>query len=289
MKGWIIYPHYVSLHGDNAFGWMREEAKLFGIDLEVVFFEELTLKYGKDTYSLLHNNEPVLKYPEFVIMRGYENEISRHFELMDIPVINSSQSMAACKDKLLTGQLLAKNGVSTPLTIGNTGKAISYRELTKYFEAQDFIVKRRDGAKGEDVYLVKNEEEMQEAIDACEGNCIFQKFIEESYGKDLRVWVIGGEAVACVLRYSENSFKSNFSLGGKVGEYELTPEIAGLSERSSGLLGLEFAGVDLLFTGHGFTVCEINGNAGFRTLSQVSKNIIPNQLFRYIKKEYGNK
>ncbi|HBC30062.1 MAG TPA: RimK family alpha-L-glutamate ligase, partial [Clostridiales bacterium] len=32
-----------------------------------------------------------------------------------------------------------------------------------------------------------------------------------------------------------------------------------------------------------FTVCEVNGNAGFRTITQVSDIDIPMELFKWIK------
>ena len=53
-------------------------------------------------------------------------------------------------------------------------------------------------------------------------------------------------------------------------------------------MGLEFAGVDLLFTPEGgFTVCEVNGNAGFRTLSAVDRHSpILRRLFEYITDRY---
>ena len=72
-------------------------------------------------------------------------------------------------------------------------------------------------------------------------------------------------------------------MGGKAKEVEVTPEIAQLSLRCAKIIGLEFAGIDLLFSETGYSVCEINGNAGFRTISSVSGEVnIPRALFEYI-------
>ena len=57
--------------------------------------------------------------------------------------------------------------------------------------------------------------------------------------------------------------------------------------KAAKVLGLDFAGVDLLFVGKDaegqdlFTVCEVNGNAGFRTASIVGIDKIPEKLLAY--------
>ena len=287
MKGWIVYPRYISLHRDNAFGWMNDEAHKYGIELEVLFFEELAPFYSAPGYCLLRNGKEIYEHPDFVILRGYDTALADHLELLGIPVINSSVSSAAAKDKLLTCQLLAKENINIPMTVGGMPEEWKYDMLCELFNSSEFIVKRRDGAKGEDVYLVNSEMEMAEAIKRCSGNCISQEFISESAGKDVRVWVIGSRAVACVMRYSDSSFRSNYCLGGKVAPYELSSDVRNIAEKSTAVLGLEFAGVDLLLGKDGFLVCEVNANAGFRTLSQVGGNDIPSQLFEYISARYG--
>ncbi len=288
MKVWIIYPHYVGGRSDNAFAWLTEEARAYGIELSVMFGEDFSPVYGGGRYSLEYKGGEVDCYPDCVVMRDYLWVLSRHFELLGIPVINSTAAMMQCKNKMLTHQLLASAAIPTPQTIFNHAGEYGYGELCTLFGSRRFIVKRIDGAKGEGVFLVGSEEEFNAARAECGAEYICQQFVEESCGRDVRVWVIGGRAVAAVLRYSDTSFKSNFSQGGKVAAFELTPEMSELAERAAGALGLEFAGIDLLFAGDGFTVCEVNGNAGFRTLSAVGANNIPAELFRYINCKYNN-
>ncbi len=286
MNGWIIYPRYVGERSDNAFGWLTETAGEYGIELSVMFSEDLTPVYGDGRYSLWYKDGEVACYPDFVVMRDYQWVLSRHFELRGIPVINNSLAMMLCRNKMLTHQLLSDAGIPTPTTVFNHAGEYEYAKLCPLFGSRRFIVKRIDGAKGEGVFLVGNAEELHAASAECGAEHICQRFVEESCGRDVRVWVIGGKAVAAVLRYSETSFKSNFSQGGKVGAFELTPEVSALAERAAEALGLEFAGIDLLFTAGGFTVCEVNGNAGFRTLSKTGANNIPAELFKYINHKF---
>ena len=117
---------------------------------------------------------------------------------------------------------------------------------------------------------------------------MLQQYISRSFGRDVRVWVIGNSVAGSVLRYSDTSFLSNYAQGGEDMQYEIDSEIKDLALRSTQALGLEFAGVDILFDEGGYTVCEVNGNAGFRTISSVSDKNIPYQLFDYInRKVYG--
>ena len=285
--GWIIYPRYVSHHDDNAFDWLTEEAAACGLSAEVVFAEDITAGYfaGKNYLTIGGRIPDAL--PSFVVIRTYDTVLSRFFERLDIPVINSSYSMELSKNKMLTHEVLHSAGIPTPRTVYSCNGEYDYEELCDAFSDRRFIVKRIDGAKGEDVYLVNDAAEMRKAVEACSRRCICQQFIASSSGRDVRVWVIGGKVAGAVLRYSETSFLSNFSQGGKVAAIHLAPDAASLAVESTEALGIEFAGIDLLFDENGFTVNEINGNAGFRTLSRIGENNIPETLFGYIRDKYS--
>lgn len=284
-KGWILYPKSVLNNATNAFDWLRLEASKFNIAPEILFFEDFQIVSGTNNLLLYQNKE--VELPSFIIVRGYEALLSRHFELLGIPVINSSESMALSLNKMATHQILSKNNIPTPETIYKPIANYNYEGLCSYFKDDKFVVKSLEGSRGVDVYLVKSRRDLEDAIMACKNNCIAQQFINSSYGKDVRVWVVGDEVAASVLRYSDVSFKSNFSQGGKVKLYDLTDKEKSLAVRSVKSLGLEFAGVDLLFGEDGnFTVCEINGNAGFRSIASISDSNIPYKLFEYIYNTY---
>lgn len=279
--GWMIYPRYTADRSDNAFEWLVREAAAAGLHLRVLFAEELSVLYGPHT-GLFHRGHPVGRMPDFVVMRTYDTVLSRWFERLGIPVVNTSASMEICKDKMLTHEVLAGAGVPTPATVYAEGAEYDYAELAALFGSGRFIVKRTDGAKGEDVYLVHGGEELAAAVRQCRGRCICQEFIASSFGRDVRVWVIGGRVAGAVMRYSETSFLSNFSQGGSVRSFDLPEDAARLAVESAALTGAAFAGIDLLFGDDGFIVNEVNGNAGFRTLSRVGRNDIPKELFSYI-------
>ena len=287
LQCWIIYPEYVSLRRDNAFGWLREEASQAGIELHTLIAERIGICYGNDA-QFYYDGSRINELPDFVIIRTYDSVITRFFENKGIEVINSSRSMELCKNKMLTHEILTGNGIPTPRTYYSAEGRYDYAMLSEMFAAGEFIVKRTDGAKGENVYLAGSQPELTAAITACHGNCICQEFIRTSYGRDIRLWVLDGEVIGSVLRQSETSFISNFSQGGSAKPFTPPADAAALASLSAQTLGIRFSGIDLLFAEDGFIVNEINGNAGFRTLSLVGDDSLPHKLFKHLSETYNH-
>lgn len=93
---------------------------------------------------------------------------------------------------------------------------------------------------------------------------ILQKYIGTRPGKDLRVWVIGGQVIGAMLRSStDGSFKANISRSGYGQAFPLNLELERLASESAAALNLDIAGVDLLFAGDGYNICEVNSTPGF--------------------------
>ncbi len=89
-------------------------------------------------------------------------------------------------------------------------------------------------------------------------------------------------------RNSSNAdFKANFSSGGQVKSIPITPEIEWMAAEASRILGLDVAGVDLLFDGDHFKVCEVNSSPGFEGLEACCEVDIPAEVFHYLKIRLG--
>lgn len=308
-RGLLIYPS-TTPRGNNAFGWFREAAARYGIELEVLFYDapEAAAPAGAPAWT-----------PDFVLMRGYNMALSEWYGARGVTVVNSPESMMLCRDKYRSAVVLAEAGLPVPQTFMKKA-APGTESVPEYSEVLcglgmhpdrdghygPFVMKLNYGSKGENVFLVGDEQEYVRACVACreeearrfgelsrgvtefgetsdEIYCgctpVFQEFVASSRGRDIRVWVTGDEVAGHVLRYNERSFKSNFAAGGSFRHIRLPSEAASLALEATHAAGLFFAGVDLLFDGNGgFKVCEINGNAGFRTASAD----IPDAVFRNI-------
>lgn len=281
--GWIIYSKD-SIHnkyGNNAADWMIKSAKKRDIELEVMIAEEMDIAIAKKPAFYYHSKE--LKTPDFVLMRSYDHVISHQLESLGIRVINSTLAMLKSKNKLISSEILVKHGIPTPKTVYTRTR--DYAKISKIFKKEPFVMKQLEGSQGEKVYLIENEDSFHRAYEETGGLFLTQEFIKTSRGRDVRVYVINHKVVGAVLRTSSGDFRSNYALGGTAALYEVRPEIEEIAVKAAASLGLEFSGIDLLFDKKGFSVCEINGNAGFRTLSSVSDIDIPALLFDYIHSE----
>src|SRR5699024_6985907 len=96
---------------------------------------------------------------------------------------------------------------------------------------------------------------------------VFQQFIKSSFGKDIRLQVVGDQVVAAMKRTSASDFRANVTTGGQMEPYQPTEIEKQLAIRASLALNADFAAVDLLFGENGEPiVCEVNSNAHIRNL-----------------------
>ena len=94
---------------------------------------------------------------------------------------------------------------------------------------------------------------------------IVQKFCSQP-GEDMRVYVLGGEILAAVLRRSETDFRSNFSLGGTVRLVDPPAEICAMVETLQTKFAFDFVGVDFIRDEGKWVLNEIEDVVGSRML-----------------------
>src|SRR5690606_30553409 len=76
---------------------------------------------------------------------------------------------------------------------------------------------------------------------------LLQEFVKSSKGRDIRVFVINGQVVASMMRSAKKGeFRSNIELGGKGSVVEISEEEKLMAIRATQVLGLNYAGVDLI-------------------------------------------
>ncbi|MCD7824502.1 MAG: RimK family alpha-L-glutamate ligase, partial [Clostridiaceae bacterium] len=98
---------------------------------------------------------------------------------------------------------------------------------------------------------------------------LYQKFIEESCGRDVRLQVVGSQVIAAMYRWSENDFRANLTNGGSMKPYQASVREQAQAVRVAKALKLDFCGVDLLFSGEtneADILCEVNSNAHFKNI-----------------------
>lgn len=201
----------------------------------------------------------------------YRMDVLHRLEDMGVRVVNPSESIERAVDKYYTSTLLEDAGINTPKTVVTE----RFREAMEAFRelGGDVVVKPLFGSLGEGMTRISDEEIAYRIFRALEraGSVYYvQEFIPHG-GVDLRAFVVGGKVVASMRRRSEG-WKTNISAGGRAEAYDLEEELAELSLRAAGAIGLEYTGVDLLRSDEDgrVYVVELNSTPGWQGLQTVA-------------------
>ncbi len=268
MTGILIVNEFLNQNKFNEIHqWLLNAARKYDIHLQL-----------KTNAELLIQIDGLYKKPDadFILFWDKDVRLAYYLELLGYPVFNSSKAIEICDDKSLTHLTLMKHGIPMPETIiiPKTFENIGYTNYQFLIEISDnlgfpLIIKECFGSFGQQVYLVKDYEELLEQVKKIGAKpLLFQKFIKTSMGRDLRLQVVGNKVIASMQRFATNGdFRANITIGGRMLPLEPTKEQCELALRCCEVIGLDFAGVDLLFgEDEEPIVCEINSNAHFKNI-----------------------
>ena len=266
MKNYLIINHFMQGESfNNLYESLQRAFLKRGENLEILTNVEarsLLLKGG--------NGQPILFLDKDILLASL-------LEKSGYRCVNSTFVIETCDDKAKT-YLALKGNFCQPKTIlapfcfdGLNGNALSEIEDEINDIGFPLIVKQNKGSFGQQVYLVNDFSELENLVNSFGHNeYLVQEVISSSLGKDLRVYVVGGKAVAYALRYNERDFRSNVGSGGNMKLIEAEEKYLQTAVDICEHLGADFAGVDLLFGDSGPVVCEVNSNAHFNALSKVT-------------------
>ena len=205
-------------------------------------------------------------------------------EANGVLTLPSSRTLELAESKYRAALRLAAQGVPTPLTLPVTAEA-SAEWLGDIF-GFPLVLKNAMGSKGREVRLCERPEDFPERFSEVvgKGPVLAQRYVRSSHGRDLRVAVVGGEAVGAMVRLAQGGqLCSNVSRGATAHPTPITPEIASIASAAASALDLEIAGVDLLFDDTGLIVCEVNTAPGLEMIEQVTGRDIAGAMVAHIR------
>ena len=294
-KGWMLVKQkFMDSYETQR---LLEEFGNHDIEVKLIDPNEIDIFVNKENKQSILVNGKSLPLPKFVFPRTgsgttyYIKAVIRHFERMGVPVINSSEAIDNVKDKLYTHQILAQSNLDIPNTMLLKHPIdIDFVEKNIGFPV---IVKKISGSYGRGVFLCENKKQLNQLVTMAElskksYDIIIQEFVKDTWGKDLRVFVVNNKVVGCMMRQStDEDFRANLSRGGEGFPYEVNEQIEWLSSESSKALGLDIAGVDLLFQNGGYKICEVNSNPGFEGMENFTNKNIAGEIVSFIKLKLG--
>ena len=222
---------------------------------------------GRDTLP------PPLADADFVLFWDKDVFLARALERAGLRVKNSARAVELCDDKRLTHEVLTAAGLPMPTTLFAplVFRPCGWERFADGVEGElryPVVVKEAFGSFGAQVHLARNRAEFLHLCDALAPRpFLVSEFVAESAGRDVRLQVVGGEVVAAMeRRAADGDFRAGLTSGGSMHPFDPPAEAIALAVRAAAALDCDFAGVDLLFGAEGFTVCEVNSNAHFKNL-----------------------
>ena len=295
MNGWILHKKEMGEVYETDI--LVEEFEKQGIKVRVVNPQDVDIFVDRDDRKSILVGGKTRALPDFVLPRTgsgttyFIKAIIRHLERLGVILINVSSSIDAVKDKLYTQQVLGESNLPVPKTL--LVKHPIDVNLVETNIQYPMIIKTLSGSYGAGVFLVENRKQLKQLLKMAEitkpsYNIIIQEFIEDSFGKDLRVLVVNGKVVGCMMRQStDDDFRANITRGGEGIPYQIDEQIEWLGGECSRLLNLDIAGVDLLFNKDGYSICEVNSSPGFEGMDKYCKTNIAEEIVNYVKNKIG--
>ncbi|GBC75163.1 Alpha-aminoadipate--LysW ligase LysX [archaeon HR06] len=197
-------------------------------------------------------------------------DILYKLEREGLKIINPPKAIERAIDKFHTLSLLKENNIPVPKTLVTENPKLAldgFEELNS-----NVVIKPIFGSRGLGITRIDDKETLRRLVNslAFMHNVLYEQEFIPHGTKDIRIFVVGGEVVASMVRLSY-SWKTNISLGAKPLPFEPDKELKELALKSCEILGCKVAGVDIMSKEDEYIVNEINSQPGFRALQSVTK------------------
>ncbi len=284
MFGWLIVNSFLGLEKFySLYGFLKNAAEKNGVRLEMKTGEDLLFDIQADFMGAV--------LPDFVLFWDKDIYLAKRLEMQGLRLFNSANAVKICDNKILTS-LCLKGKVPLPKTViaPKTFEGVNYCKkdfLRKSIEllGLPLIIKEAYGSFGQQVYLASSYAEAEKIVEGlgCK-EFLLQEYVQSSHGRDVRVNVVGERVISAMLRYNENDFRSNISNGGSMRPISLTKKQEEVAINACKAIGLDFAGVDILFSEKDEPiVCEVNSNPHFESSYNCTGVDMSVKIIEYIK------
>jgi ribosomal protein S6--L-glutamate ligase len=218
---------------------------------------------------------------------SYGSTVIRQFENMGVFSTLNAEPLLQARNKLTCMQMLTKHGINVPKT-GISNNIYTLSSMIDHVGPSPHIVKLATGTQGLGVILSEsksNAESIIEAFQKTDEKVMVQKFIAESKGSDIRVFVIDDEIIGVMKRQAKpGEFRSNIHRGASSVVVKLTSAEEEVALKATKIMGLKIAGVDMLQSNEGPMVLEVNASPGLEGIEATTQIDIAKKMIEFIER-----
>ena len=289
MRGWLIVNHFLmSTQFTTLYDRFLESASAAGVDLVLKTNVEVACEL-----AVPGGGSGGAAPPNFVLFWDKDVRLCEQLEQLGVRTFNSARAIEVCDDKTLTYRVLAAGGrvpqpesLLVPKAFGpEDWDATPFPDAAVRALGLPLVAKEAFGSFGEQVRLARSREDVVWFLDETSGSPgLLQRFLAVHAGSDARLQVVGDSLVAAMKRTSrDGDFRANVVNGGEASPYEPDDGEVAVALAACKAIGLDFAGVDLLWDDDGRPcVCEVNSNAHFATLERLTGADVASAIMLHI-------
>ncbi len=272
---------------------IADEAENLGHYIELIDHTKCSVKLGSGNPMVYYRNEDVTNAFDAIIPRigakvtKHGAAIVKQFEMNGIFSTARSLSITRARNKVRTLQILARKHIPIPETLFSINPD-DVEEQIELLGGPPVIIKLQEGTQGNGVILAESKKSAKSIIDTLykmDTSILIQKYIEESNGEDIRIFVVGQKIVASMKRTSAiGEFRSNVHHGGITEVIEPTAKEKHIALNATKHLGLGVAGVDLIRSKKGPLLIEVNASPGLEGIEGATGINVAREIIQFVEK-----
>ena len=277
---------------------IAEEAENLGHYIELIDHTKCSVKLGSGKPMVYYLNENVTDAFDAIIPR-IGSKVTKHgaaivkqFEMNGVFSTARSLSISRARNKVRTLQILSRKHIPIPETLFSINPD-DIEEQIELLGGPPVIIKLQEGTQGLGVILAESKKSAKSIIDTfykMDTSILIQKYIEESNGEDIRIFVVGDKVIASMKRTSAvDEFRSNVHQGGFTEAIEPTVKEQYIELSATKHLGLGVAGVDIIRSKKGPLLIEVNASPGLQGIEAATGVNIAKEIILFVEKNVPRK
>lgn len=275
--GYLIYKEKDIKRNLRFINMLISTSKANNIILKLISHENIFFSIKNNSLEFMY------PLPSFVINRSRDYEISEYFEILKIKVFNNSNITRIFNNKALSYAHISKLNINIMDSDFINENSFSRNNIS----FQNRVLKENTSFGGNDVFLIKNKNDILENLKPNKNYCI--QNLNDNNGIDIRTFILDNNIVSSIKRENSSNFKANIAKGATASVYTLNDYEKNIINKILSCFKFDYVGIDFLISKDGkFIFNEIEDAVGAKSLYECTNIDIASLFISHIVKWIKN-